>query len=797
MTVARALLLLPAILSGCAVGALVTRRASFPEHSGDRVVVGLSAPLTVTRDEWNVPHIRAGSVDDACFGLGYVHAQDRLFQADLYRRLALGGLAEWVGEDAVEVDAFVRGMELRARSRAIYDRLSPELRGRVDAYTAGFNAGATDLPALPLEFRVLGVEFAPWQPEDTMGSLWLNAWGLAENPREELAALALRTEVDADLLDALYRVDPTEPAVSPEWDRVRALPLAPWTPTFASFARFFGGTQVAAASNNWIVGGERTASRAPIVANDPHLLQGTPALWYPADLGAPGFHVAGMTLAGSPAVVLGHNEHIAWGFTNVMADVVDLALVPTGGRGADGYRLGGELRPLRTVTVDVPVKGGHVERRTVQMTDIGPLLTTTDGSRATEGTATGGMGEGTATGGAWGVVLQWAALAVEDHSFELFAALNTATDVDDALRAVDRPTMIAQNLVVADGTGDYAWQAFGSYPNRVGFDGRTPYDASSIDRRWDGWLPPIPGERRPARGWVRSANARPETMPDAWRVGTRYVNGARQERIDAVIGARTDHTLATMAALQVDQLDLHAQELLPKLLDGVTVTTPDGQACLDRLRAWDHVAAPDSIGAAVWYPFQAELVQIALADDLTPAGLHAYLGTALPGWSVLDGRLERVLPDRAAGVAAALDATCHHHRERFGSTPPTWGVLHVLRLDHPFASASALLSGWSVDPIPWGGSDNTVNAAGLGFRAWAEGDAEMTVEQIPSMRFLAPMEDLAHAQFVLPGGVSGHVGNPHRDDLLPLWQDGRLTTLWFTDADVAAHATGVLTLRGE
>lgn len=749
-------------LSGCALTALATKPRSFPDDAGTVYAAGIGARGEIVRDAWGIPHVRAASDADAVWLLGFAHARDRLFQADGSRRVAFGRLSEWLGRRTVDLDVFMRTLDLRTRARARYDAAPPETRAAIDAYVSGFNAGAASLPALPVEYRVLGVGFEPWTAEDCLALNFLFSWTLSENSGAELLALSLRDRLDRDQLDALLRTDGRGAPVPAWWDAMRGWDIAPYDPPFLAFEAVFGADGDPSASNNWVVGPERSADGAPIVANDPHLRQQVPSLWYPVELRGDTLHVAGVTLPGAPGVIIGHNGRVAWGFTNVMADVVDLAVVERDG--ATGYRLAGERRELRPMTVRVALRGGREVVAERWWTDVGPLITERSGTHL--------------------VALRWHALELEDETATAFLALNRAGSVEDALAAVDRPMVVAQNMVVADVAGDWAWQILGALVDRRGYDGRVPYPASDPAYGWRGWLP-RPGERRPERGYVATANQRPD-VPDADAISTRFLSPARRDRVVERLEAVPKATVADMTAIQLDRLDLHAARLLPTLLDGVSPSPGDAATCAALLRGWDFVADADSAGAAAWYVFERELMTVALADELGEAGLRRYLAGVPEGSSVLDGRLDRFLPDRAAGVDVALARTCAFLRDRQGEDPArwTWGALHPLRLEHPFGAQIGLLSGWNLRDVPYGGSGTTIDQGGFSF---APGD-EMPATWIASMRLVVPLSDPSRAVFVHPGGQSGMPGHPHYRDLFEVYLRGGTVPLWFSDADVAANA---------
>jgi len=759
------LLPLALLLSGCAITKLMSTSRSHADHDGE-LRAQVSAPVQVIRDDLGIPHIRAHTEADAAYALGLVHAQDRLFQADLVRRYAFGTLSEVLGARTVQVDRMMGSLDLASRAEALIPD-DPELLAWLDAYVAGMNAGAASMAVPPIEYRLLNQEFEPWTRVDCFSSAFAQSWDLQSNASFELLALAL-ADLDVDTLDALLRIDAEAPPMDPYWDTLRAATLGSYRAPFLTLTGRVTRGENAAASNNWVVGPERSADGSPIVANDPHLLQRVPSLWYMADIQGGGLHVAGATLPGTPFVVIGHNESIAWGLTNVMADYVDMAIVQRDGE--DGYILAGETRKLekRPLTVDV-AENDPIEDAAM-WTEIGPVATEIDGTHL--------------------LVARWHALEVADETGIAFYALNRARTVSEALDAVDRPSMVAQNLVVADVNGDYAWQQFGSIPKRKAHTGRVPYPASDPAHGWDGWIEDLPGERQPARGYALSANSRPPGFDEITHdISTSYVAPWRYDRIDELLHHGGDFTAADMERIQGDVYDARLAEVLPRLLEGVEPTTADARRCHDILTSWHGYAFSDQQGPAAAMVFQRELVRQALVDELGNDGVALYLRFVAAGRSILDGELDRFLDDRPKAADRALAAACSTLDEAYSSEDWQWGQVHRLELNHPFAAGIGILSGWNMRSVPFPGSNDTIAAAGHG---WSGTSAP--VGGMASLRIVMPLSDLGKSTLVHPGGQSGQPGHPMYRTHYEAFVAGETQPLWFDDDDVAAHTVHTLVL---
>ena len=757
-----------ALLSGCALLKLATKGNSWPKLSGE-----ISAPVAervfIRRDGHGTPHIRANSERDAWFALGFVHGQDRLFQADVQRRLMWGRLSEWLGDRTVGLDLFMAGLQLRERGERIVNAASPEVRDMLEAYSEGMNAGADSLGALPIEYRLVGAEFEPWTPVDCAAVVFLQSWGLNENAHFESTALMLR-DLKTEELDQLFRLPPDPLPVDPAWEEIRKLDIAGFSKGFQAFTDVLGGLpERGQASNNWVVGGQRTADGLPIVANDPHLGQSVPSLWYVVDLQGGELHVAGVSFAGSPTVVIGHNESVAWGLTNVMADYVDYAVLER--VGDDGYVLDGGEKTLRRVEVEVSVKDGEPATSETWWTEVGPVITDLEGTHI--------------------VAMRWHAFELADQTAGAFRALNLAGSVQQGLDVMKVPMTVAQNLVIADVHGDYAWQQVGSIPTRAHHTGRVPYLASELDSGWTGWWDELPGERNPERGYVWTANAAPADARAA-AISTGYAPTWRHDRIAELLDGTEEATVADMGIVQRDLYARQAATLLPGLLDGHVAADPRSEMCRSVLEDWDFQVTSSSPGPLVWTVFQREFLRASLEDDLGPEVFDVYLQAAGATSNLIAGDLSPWLDDRPAAVERALIATCDLLQGSIGNDPDdwSWGGQHLLELDHPFASGRKLLSKWNMPSTPFQGNGATVAATSHGWRS-----LDMPVAGMPSMRIVMPLGDLGASTVVHPGGQSGQPRAKFFTSHFDAFVGGKTLPLWFSEADVAANTAYSLTLE--
>ena len=770
------------LLTGCAMTTLMTAGRSLPELEGQLEAPGLAGPSTVSRDERGIPHIRANSEADAAYSVGFVHAQDRLFQLDLARRLAYGELAEIMGPQVVPLDVFMRSLDLETQAVEALKGMDADTRFVLAAYASGVNAGRDSAKAPPLEHRLLEQrKVADWTPADSMAVVFLNSWWLSRNADEELFAWLNRKDLSRDDLNALFGLYDTTEGADPYWEGIRKARSGDLSEPFRAFMGTMSGIQAEGqASNNWVISGERTASGKPILANDPHLVRSVPATWYIADVKGGDWHAAGGTIPGLPYVIVGHNETLAWGATNVMIDYVDFVVLERDG--TLGYFLEGEKKTLTEKTVEIVVKDEDTPRsETVYLTEVGPVVTDLAGTHL--------------------LAMRWSALETTDAAPMLARQINLATSVEDIGELSTTGTNTGLNFVFADSDGNIGWQVSGNAPKRRAHSGLLPYPGSSEHHGWDGFYEELPGEINPERGYIVTANSRPPhevdaeaevPVPTAEQLSNSYIKPFRKDRIVELIVATDKHTPETVMAIQMDVQDGHARQMVPALLDGLDSKTEGGIWVRDTLLAWDFEANGRGVESLVWAEYNKQLVMYALEDTLSRDGVRTYLETCSAGGTLVDveGGLEHFVEDPDMARRAALLDTHTSLTEQFGDSTSgwRWEYAHTLTFEHPFvaAGAPASLNAGYVDDGH--GSPNTVNAAGY---AWDQG-YEMT--WIPSMRMVVPLADVGAATVVVPPGQSGQPGSDHYQDHLRFWKNGEQLPLWFDDEDVQREAEYTLEL---
>ncbi len=737
-------------------------------------VPGLSAPVTVVRDVTGVPHIYASNYTDAWFALGFVHAEDRLWQMDIQYRAAAGRLSEVLGPSMVSTDEFFRtiGLERIAENAAAAREQADGLDASViNAYVAGVNAyiGSLDPPDYPLEFKLLGYAPEPWSAVKTLTEGGLIAWGLMGdfydleyNLLVEKFGAAQAQELFPDYpAGAQYPIQPAAfdapgtPILSATaaQDILRKAALAaPWVPDFEG-----------AGSNNWAVAGSRTYSGMPILDADPHLQFQLPAIWYEAELHAPpfsfkgqsypGFNVRGATFPGIPAFFFGTNGHIAWGETNTGADVNDFFVEHLSTNGTE-YEYGGHWYPVTVYNEPILVKGGGTVDFQVNVTRHGPILTQ-DGQ----------------------TVSMQSTIVYFGDELEAMLGINMAENSDQFNASSVNWRVPAQNIIYADNNGPHGnigVRSTGLFPIRANYSGRLPVDGSNASYAWTGFVPfnDYPQSWDPPSGYVWSNNQVPYPQGYAYgsSLGSLFDPGYRARRIHELLAANDNVSLADMQRFQLDVLDTAAQSLVPLLL--TTVVPSDGVAtqALAQLTGWDYNMDANSTAATIWYTFMTYYLEDTFGDEYAAAGAQ---NLTLPQFNTLENLtlndptslwFNNVSSSRAQGrdavINRAFNDTVTHLVALLGPTPAswTWGRIHFREFD-ALSGLPALQRG----PYPAGGDGFTLNVAG-----------GLVAKGGPSWRQIIDFGSLEDSLAIYPGGQSGNPLSVHYDDfLVGFYLDGR------------------------
>ena len=833
-------LLVLVLVAGLVAGVATVRRP-FPEVSGEIEVPGLVAEVDVLRDANGIAQVYADTAEDLFYAQGFVHAQDRFFEMDFRRHVTAGRLAELLGEDALETDMYIRAMGWRRIAEQELALLAPETVAYLEAYSAGVNAyiDSHSPSRMALEYSVLalnGLDYTPeeWTPVDSVSWLKAMAWDLRGNMAEEIARATMSARHSAEEIAALYPPYPYdrhrpivdqggvvdgvfEPEASGSSTRRPTRPplsdavldaLEDLNRSLEQMPELLGrGSGIG--SNSWVVSGERSTTGMPLLANDPHLGITVPGIWYQMGLhcrevtDACPFDVSGFTFSGLPGVVIGHNRQVAWGFTNLGPDVVDLYLEKVRG---ESYVYDGRLRPLELRPETIEVFGRDEPFRfTVRSTHHGPLLSDVSEQLSTVGANARVGPDAPPDGNGYAVSLAWTALEPNRTADAIFM-LDTASDWEEFRAAAERFAAPSQNLVYADRDGHIGYQAPGLVPiRRAGSSGDYPAEGWVPANDWTGSYVPfeaMPSVLDPDEGFIATANQAvtgpdyPYYLTDSWDYGY------RSQRIVDLLQTRPELSVEDMTEIQMDARNGFAPTFVPYLLDILLPSQylAGGQRLL---QDWDYQQDDGSAAAAyynaVWKQTLERTFHDQMQESVRPNGGDRWFEVMRrllaepqnPWWDDLE--TETVVETRDDILYQAM-ANARDELVRLQARRPAdwnWGHLHRMNLEQQSLGQS------DVGVVRWlfnrggyqvGGGGSIVNAT-----KWNAAE-DFTVTAAPSMRMVVSLEDFDDSRWINLTGVSGHPFHDHYVDQTELWVQGRTLPWPFSAEAVDAAAEDRLTL---
>jgi penicillin amidase len=767
-------------------------RKRLPQIEGKINLPGLISPVEVLRDRWGVPHIYAANTHDLFFAQGFVHAQDRLFQMEMNRRVARGKLSELFGELALDTDRTARTFGFNRLGSIDWMNTDGDLRDIVLAYTQGVNA-YLEYPGkkLPVEFTLLRHQPEAWTPEDTTAFTRVMIWQLShawygEVIRAQLAEKA--GEVHAAELNIQYPVDnPLTLPLGIEYNRLNNPELL----------RKVGGPFLSQGkgSNSWVVCAERSTTGTAVLCNDMHLQVTAPALWYEAHLVAPGINVTGVSLPGVPMILVGHNDKIAWGMTLAFTDCEDLFIEKFDPQNPRRYQFGDTWEEAQVVPEAITVKGraeAHIEN--VVITHHGPVISDVIGMSEQR------------------VAVNSMALR-PCLAFEGWLGLNRATNWDDfveALHCIEAPQL---NVSYADTEGNIGYWVTGKVPIRLKGQGDVPAPGWTGEYEWTGEVPfeEMPHAFNPEQGYIVTCNHKivPDDYP--YFLGDVWMNGYRARRIADYIESKAQLSIEDHQALHVDFTCLPGKEFAAQV---ESLKSDDADVLLAQklLKAWDGSLEANSTGGAVYEVARLHLtrniLEPALGKELTSRymgqGFHPLLLPTHEFYGHDTVAVLRLLSnpqawwlEQAGGRDAVLEKSLKQAvawlKDNLGADPAgwQWGKLHRVSFAHPLALQKPLDEVFNRGPFPIGGDTDTPCQTAFfahdpyDNKAWA-----------PSFRQVVDMGDLSRSMAIFPPGQSGILGSPHYDDLIQPWLNGEYHLQLWTRQQVESQVEGKLVLEG-
>lgn len=779
------------------LGVRIVKRP-LPQTSGTIILQGLQSPVKIYRDHFGVPHIFAQNDADLYFAMGYVTAQDRLWQMELNRRLATGTLSEIFGPTTLAYDQRIRTIGIPRIAEALTRHISTKSRHILEAYADGVNAFINQNSGkLPIEFSLLqyATQPEPWKIEHSLAYQRLIAW-----------VLELAWEVDPVMAAIANRVDPVKlKEILPDYTIDAPVIVKNIDHLFPAFKpqrpRFSGnmiglpfGPMPGLGSNSWVVAGSRTRSGKPLLANDPHLMHQAPSIWYEVHLKAPGIDCYGVSFPGVPGIVIGHNGSIAWGLTNAMADGCDFFEEKLNPANPIQYWSGNSWIEMKVTRELIAIKDQPADSFLVYSTQHGPIISALHPAIAKLGSA---------------ISMKWTGQMPSDEVMA-FYHINRARNWDEFLTGLKLFTAPAQNFIYADTSGNIGYYCAGYIPLRQSGSGVIPQPAWTGKGEWLGAIPfdQLPHLFNPADGVIVTANNKVVADYYPYYISSYWEPPYRAQRIAQLLAAKDRLAIEDFKRIQSDQFSLHAQFLMPLVrneLPKVQKKDSFDQYAIQALQNWDLNSDPSSTPAAIFEAFLTRFFRNIFADELGDTLYHEL--AQFPGLII---RMTDHLITKSSSnwfdnintesVKETLqDIVQISLAEAFGYMKITaggivdhwrWGNLHTVTFQHVLGKRSPLDRWLNIGPFPIGGSYNSVNNA-----TYSISQPDFRVIAGPSMRQIVDLSDRRRSLTVIPTGQSGHPLSPHYKDQTQLWLNHNYHLAITDSAEIGSSNFDLLILK--
>jgi penicillin amidase len=818
-----ALILVVALVAGIYVYAAIDD--SFPQTDGEIALEGLDAAVDVFRDQNGIPHIYASTEHDLFFAQGYIHAQDRFWQMDFQRHVGSGRLSEMLGSATIDTDLFLRTVGWERVARAELELLDEDTLAMLQAYADGVNAyiAERDGTELSLEYLFLGLlnsgyKPANWEPLNSLTWAKAMAWDLRDNMDNEIERAILLASLPAERVEELFPAYPDDqPIILPEYEFAGSASQSSSASMPIDFAQLFSGLsdKVTAAdellggdpnaglgSNSWVVSGDLSASGAPLLANDPHLSAGMPSIWYQIGLHCMpkgphcSYETVGVSFVGVPGIVIGHNDRIAWGLTNVGADVMDLYIIKLNPDDPNQYELNGEWVDMQIIEEDVIVAGDENVNLPVRITQFGPIISDAYGDLA-DFDQTSGLD----LPANYAIALRWTALD-PGLTLQSIFKINRAQNFDEFREAARDFVAPSQNLLYADVDGNIGYQMPGHIPLRNQTDGKYPTPGWTDEYAWQGFIPfeELPYGLNPSSGYIVAANNAIVDSNYPYQIVDFWDYGFRAQRIEDLIReAGSGIDIPDYQHIQADAVNLGALQIIPALssLEFEDAATAELR---DRLLTWDGNQSVDSSGAAVFNMFWMQLLKATFNDELP----EVYWPSGNSLWYVVMGDLladadnawwddvnTESIESSDIILRSAFEAAIEELRSQLGadSSKWAWGDLHAKTFIHQTMDNFPIIGSlFNRGPFPVSGGSSIVNATN-----WDAATGTFDVGSLPSKRSIMDLSNWENSLQINTTGQSGHAYHEHYIDLAPTWAAVQYEPMhWDRDAieaDAEAHLT--------
>ena len=819
-------------------------QSSFPQIEGELNLDGIQSEVRVVRDAMGIPHIYANNLHDLFFVQGYVHAQDRFWQMDFWRHIGMGRLSEMFGESQADTDKFLRTLEWEALAYKEMDQLEPESIAILRAYSEGVNAYLSGKSGteVSIEYLILKVlnpdyEIAPWQPTHTLTWAKAMAWDLRGNMEEEIERAILLNTLTLEQVNQLYPLYPADhPLVAGDFkldigkqanlssddlatvfrqNEIKTL-FSRITENKNGMDQVLGEFSKSVGSNNWVVDGTLSETGKPLLANDPHLSIQMPSIWYQISLHCQPrsnecpYEVAGFSFAGVPGVVFGHNDRIAWAFTNTGPDVMDLFVEKINPENPNQYEYKGNWVDMEIVEEQMDFGNSKPEKFIIRKTIHGPIISDVFGPLKDDVKPTQtpfSDQAGIELPENYAIALRWTALE-PGSVFEAIWGFNKALNSEDFRQAASKFVVPAQNLLYADVEGNIGYQMPGYIPIRANGDGRLPVPGWTGEYDWTGYIPfeQLPNVYNPESGYIITANNQVISESYPYLITSDWDYGYRAQRIeDMILSKDSGFGIEDFQAMQSDDINLNSYAVIDALAE-VELSSDLANIREEILLNWDH-RENQSAGAALYESFWWNLVQLTFEDenipeDMLPSGgsrtneiFRNLINDPNSFWWDDKRTVDKVEVMEDIMAEAFLKATqCELCFKKFGKDIRNWDwtQLHTATFKNATLGESGIgfiEAIFNRGPFPTTGGESIVNATG-----WDVYES-FEVNWLPSMRMIIDLSDLDRSITVHTTGQSGHAYHEHYDDMISIWAGLKYYPMYWVEDSVKANSEGELILN--